>query len=129
MAERTVWGHLAADPVVQDAGKAKVTKFRVVENTGSYRGGSWTDDETPTTHLVEAWFEVGASAADLSTGDGVIVVGKEHTESWKKDGTTQYNRVLRADRFGVIPKPPARDEGVPAGDAPVWERAAPAQPE
>jgi hypothetical protein len=37
MAERTIWGNLAADPTTQRAGKASVTKFRVVENTGSAR--------------------------------------------------------------------------------------------
>jgi len=35
----------------------------------------------------------------------VIVVGKEHTESWDAaEGGTQYGRVIRADRFGVMPK-------------------------
>jgi single-strand DNA-binding protein len=129
MAERTVWGHLAADPVVQDVGRAKVAKFRVVENTGSYRSGKWVNDETPTTHLVEAWFEVGESAAtNLTKGTGVVVVGKEHTDSWTKDGTTQYSRILRADRFGIIPKLPAKQDGQSDDPASVWEREAPAQP-
>lgn len=113
MAERTIWGHLAADPATQQAGKASVTKFRVVENTRSYRDGKWVEDTTPTTHYVEAWFELGATAAaSLHTGDGVIVVGKERSESWDStDGTTQYGRVIRADRFGIIPKQPkAEDE-------------------
>ncbi|MCS5524818.1 single-stranded DNA-binding protein [Curtobacterium flaccumfaciens pv. oortii] len=128
MADRTIWGNLAADPVVQDVGKAKVTKFRVVENTGSYRSGKWVKDETPTTHLVEAWFEAGESAvANLRKGTGVVVVGKEHTESWKNGDTTQYNRILRADRFGIIPKLPAKqDEQADDSDS-VWERSAPAE--
>ena len=29
-AERTVWGHLAADPTTQQAGQTSVTKFRIV---------------------------------------------------------------------------------------------------
>lgn len=129
MADRTIWGHLAADPAVQDVGKAKVTKFRVVENTGSYRSGKWVNDDTPTTHLVEAWFETGESAAaNLSKGTGVVVVGKEHTESWKNGDTTQYNRILRADRFGIMPKLPAKQDEQPDEPAVVWEREAPAQP-
>lgn len=106
MAERTIWGHLAADPTTQQAGKASVTKFRVVENTGSSRQGVWTEDETPTTHYVEAWFELGdTAAAQLHKGDGVIVVGKEHTEKWDAgEGGAQYGRILRADRFGIMPK-------------------------
>lgn len=106
MAERTIWGHLATDPTTQQAGRASVTKFRVLENTGSFRGGTWVDDKEPTAHAVEAWFELGDTAANtLRKGDGVIVVGKEHTESWDTaEGGTQYGRVLRAERFGIIPK-------------------------
>ncbi len=113
MAERTIWGHLAADPTTQQAGRASVTKFRVLENTGSFRAGSWVDDKEPTAHAVEAWFELGDTAASmLRKGDGVIVVGKEHTESWDTaEGGTQYGRVIRADRFGVIPKTQRDDAG------------------
>lgn len=111
MAERTIWGHLAADPTTQQAGRASVTKFRVLENTGTFRGGSWVDDKEPTAHAVEAWFELGTAAAStLRKGDGVIIVGKEHTESWETtEGGTQYSRIIRADRFGVMPKTAAKD--------------------
>jgi single-strand DNA-binding protein len=111
MAERTIWGHLAADPTRQQAGKAFVTKFRVVENTGASRDGKWVEHDTPTTHYVEAWFELGETVtAQLHKGDGVIVVGKEHTEKWDTaEGGAQYGRILRADRFGIMPKV-ARDE-------------------
>ena len=43
MAERTVWGHLAADPTTHQAGKAPITKFRIVENTGAVRDGNWVE--------------------------------------------------------------------------------------
>ena len=111
MAERTVWGHLAADPTTHQAGKAPITKFRIVENTGAVRDGKWVEHETPTTHYVEAWFELGeTAAAQLHKGDGVVVVGKEHTEKWETaEGGTQYGRILRADRFGIIPKPARED--------------------
>lgn len=112
MAERTIWGHLAADPTTQAAGKASVTKFRVIENTGGSRDGKWVEHETPTTHYVEAWFDLGESAAaQLHQGDGIIVVGKERAEKWDAaDGGTQYGRILRADRFGIMPKS-ARTDG------------------
>jgi single-strand DNA-binding protein len=106
MAERTIWGHLAVDPSTQQAGKASVTKFRIVENTGTVRDGKWVEDEAPTTHYVEAWFDLGeTAAAQLHKGDGVIVVGKERTEKWdSEERGTQYGRILRADRFGIMPK-------------------------
>jgi single-strand DNA-binding protein len=131
MAQRTIWGHLPAKPVVQDAGRTKVTRFRVIENTGAYRAGKWVEDETPTTHLVEAWFEVGVTAAALNEGDGVIVVGKEHTEKWMKNDAPQYNRVLKAERFGIIPKAPAKEpEPAPEPEpVSVWERTAAEPPQ
>ncbi|GAB3611560.1 hypothetical protein GCM10027414_36860 [Humibacter ginsengiterrae] len=105
MAERTIWGHLAADPTTQQAGKATVTKFRVIENTGALRDGKWTEDEEPTTHYVEAWFQLGdAAASELTKGAGVIVVGRERSEKWESIEGTRYGRVIRAERFGVMPK-------------------------
>ncbi|PFG29596.1 single-stranded DNA-binding protein [Paramicrobacterium agarici] len=105
MAERTIWGNLAADLTVEQAGKAEVTKFRVIENTRSYRGGEWVDDDTPTTHFIEAWFELSKSAAaNLSKGDGAIVYGKERSESWGAEDDRKFGRVIRAERFGIIPR-------------------------
>lgn len=102
MATRTITGNLAADPEVVQAGNVSITKFRVIENTGEYRGGKFVAHETPTSHNVEARFELGDNAAaTLHKGDAVIVVGKEHTNSWEKDGATQYGRVIDADTIGV----------------------------
>lgn len=102
MATRTITGNLAADPEVVQAGNVSITKFRVIENTGEYRGGKFVEHDTPTSHNVEAKFELGANAeASLHKGDAVIVVGKEHTNSWEKDGATQYGRVIDAESIGV----------------------------
>lgn len=102
MATRTITGNLAADPDVVQAGSVSITKFRVIENTGDYRGGKFVEHDTPTSHNVEAKFELGNNAAaTLHKGDAVIVVGKEHTNSWEKDGATQYGRVIDADTIGV----------------------------
>ncbi|MEO5536040.1 MAG: single-stranded DNA-binding protein [Pseudolysinimonas sp.] len=102
MSTRTITGNLAADPEVVKAGSVNITKFRVIENTGEYRGGKFTPHDNPTTHFVEARFELGENAAaTLEKGSAVIVVGKEHTNSWEKDGATQYGRVIDADTIGV----------------------------
>lgn len=102
MATRTITGNLAADPEVTQAGNVSITKFRVIENTGEYRGGKFVEHDTPTSHNVEAKFELGANAkASLHKGVAVIVVGREHTNSWEKDGATQYGRVIDADSIGV----------------------------
>lgn len=103
MATRTITGNLAADPEVVSAGNVSITKLRVLENTGEYRGGKFVAHDTPTAHFVEARFELGENAAaSLHKGDAVIVVGKEHSNSWEdKEGAKQYGRVINADAIGV----------------------------
>jgi single-strand DNA-binding protein len=102
MSVRTITGNLAVDPEVVQAGSIQITKLRVIENTGEYRQGKYQAHEDPTTHFVEARFEVGAnSAASLHKGDAVIVVGREHTTSWGDEGAKQYGRVIEADSVGA----------------------------
>lgn len=102
MALRTITGNLAADPETVAAGSVTITKFRVIENTGEFRQGQWVNDDTPTTHFVEGKFELGSNAAaTLHTGDAVIVVGKEKTNSWGAGDDRQYGRVIIAEHIGV----------------------------
>jgi single-strand DNA-binding protein len=103
MSSRTITGNLAADPEVVKAGSVSITKLRVIENTGEYRGGKFVAHDTPTSHFVEARFELGENAAaSLHKGDAVIVVGKEHSNSWEdKDGAKQFGRVIDADSIGA----------------------------
>lgn len=103
MSTRTITGNLAADPEVVKAGTVSITKLRVIENTGECRSGKFVAHDTPTSHFVEARFELGENAAaSLHKGDAVIVVGKEHTNSWAdKEGAKQFGRVIEADSIGV----------------------------
>jgi single-strand DNA-binding protein len=102
MGTRTITGHLAADPESVQAGKVTIVKFRVIENTGENRGGTFVEHDTPTTHFVEAKFELGDNvAASLSKGSEVIVVGREHTNAWGDDDQKQYGRVIDADHVGA----------------------------
>lgn len=102
MSVRTITGNLAADPEVVQAGSIQITKLRVIENTGEYRQGKWQAHPDATTHFVEARFELGQNAAaTLSKGDAVIVVGREHTNSWGEEGAKQYGRVIEADNIGA----------------------------
>ena len=99
---RTITGNLAADVEVVKAGSIKITKFRVIENTGEYRAGRYLEHVDPTTHFVEAKFELGENAAaTLHKGDAVIVVGREHTNSWGPVGSKTFGRVIDADYIGA----------------------------
>lgn len=99
---RTITGNLAAHVEVVQAGSINITKFRVIENTGEYRGGKYVEHADPTTHFVEAKFELGENAAaTLHKGDAVIIVGREHTNSWGPEDSKSYGRVIDADTIGV----------------------------
>lgn len=101
MSTRTITGNLAADPEAVQAGRVQIVKLRVIENTGEFRQGEWTEHEAPTTHYVEAKFELGAHVlASLHKGDAVIVVGYEHAVSWGEGEKKRYGRVVDADAIG-----------------------------
>ncbi|SDZ48313.1 single-stranded DNA-binding protein [Herbiconiux ginsengi] len=102
MSTRTITGNLPADPEQITVGSIQITKFRVIENTGDYWRGEWVAHDTPTTHFVEARFELGQNAlGSLNKGDAVIVIGAEHTKSWGDDTNRQYGRVLQAHHIGL----------------------------
>ncbi|PPH07141.1 hypothetical protein C5C71_15185 [Rathayibacter sp. AY1C1] len=101
MSTRTITGNLATDPEAVQAGRVQIVKLRVIENTGEYRGGEWTPHEAPTTHFVEAKFELGEHVlASLHKGDAVIVVGYERTVAWGEGENRRTGRVLEADAIG-----------------------------
>ncbi|AMM22902.1 hypothetical protein AX769_22485 (plasmid) [Frondihabitans sp. PAMC 28766] len=102
MSTRTITGNLANDPEVVPTGSISSTKFRFIENTGDYRHGKFAPHDTPTTHHVEARFELGqTTAATLHKGAPVAVVGREHTNSWGPDDNRSYGRIIDADIIGV----------------------------
>ncbi|TCL77892.1 MULTISPECIES: hypothetical protein [unclassified Rathayibacter] len=101
MSTRTITGNLATDPEPVQAGRVQIVKLRVIENTGEYRAGEWTAHEAPTTHFVEAKFELGEHVlASLHRGDAVIVVGYERTVTWGEGESRRSGRVLEADAIG-----------------------------
>jgi single-stranded DNA-binding protein len=124
MTTRTITGRVAADPEAVQAGRVQIVKFRVLENTGEYRNGTWTEHPTPTTHHVEAKFELGANVlASLHTGDSVLVVGYEVTRTWEKEGKPRYGRVIEADAIGpnlahstTVITPQRRPRATPTGE-------------
>jgi single-strand DNA-binding protein len=102
MTTHTIIGNLATEPVIIQAGTTTITKLRILENTGEYRAGTWTEHENPTSHFVEAKFELGEHAAEsLNRGDPVIVVGREHTVNWGEGDHKKYGRVIEADAIGL----------------------------
>jgi hypothetical protein len=85
VSSRTIIGNLAADPEVVQAGRLRITKLRVIEDTGEYRGGKYLPHPDATTHFVDAKFELGENTA----------------ASWGPEGAKSYGRVVEADHVGV----------------------------
>jgi len=101
MTVRFITGHLAADPEVQQAGRIKITKFTVLENTYEYRGDERIGGKAPIAHNVEAKFELGENAASsLRKGHPVIVVGQERDASFDGDNGIVYRRIVDAQHIG-----------------------------
>lgn len=101
MTIRFITGHLAADPEVQQAGRIKITKFTVLENTYEYRGAERIDGKAPLAHNIEAKFELGENAASsLRKGHPVIVIGQERDASFDGDNGIVYRRIIDAQHIG-----------------------------
>jgi single-strand DNA-binding protein len=102
MSTRTITGNLATDPEVVLVGGNQITKLRVIENQADYREGEWHSHDDPTTHFIEARFDLGSNvAASLHRGDAVIVVGHEHTSRWGSEDGDNFGRVIEADNIGA----------------------------
>lgn len=101
MTVRFITGRLSADPEVQQAGRIKITKFTVLENTYEYRGDQRIDGKAALAHNVEAKFELGENAASsLRKGHPVIVIGQERDASFDGDDGIVYRRIIDAQHIG-----------------------------
>jgi single-strand DNA-binding protein len=95
-----VVGNLGRDPELafSSSGKA-VCKMSV----GSKERGRDGQEDVTTWHNVVAFNELAENtAASLSKGDRVIVIGRVRKNKFeKKDGTTGYSEEVRADEVGA----------------------------
>jgi single-strand DNA-binding protein len=100
----TIAGNLAADPELRftQSGVA-VCNFRVIVNTRAFdrTSNQWLDADV-TSYQATAWRGQAENIAKtLSKGDRVIVNGALRTETWDKDGETQYALRLEVHEVGA----------------------------
>ena len=95
----TFAGNLTADPDHRFTPTGKqVTVLRVAVNRRRKIAEGTYEDGTPTFHRVEAWNSLGENVTEsLSKGDRVVVIGRLTTDTWDKDGETQYGTKVTAD--------------------------------
>ena len=120
----TIVGNIVNDPVHRRVGEQAVVKFRVASNSRRRTAdGTWEQGDSLFVS-VSCWGRLVAGVAPLVKGDPVIVIGREHTESWGDDNARQYGRVVEADAVGVdLNREPRFGHGrSPSGRAPETRR-------
>jgi single-strand DNA-binding protein len=112
MNQFAITGNLVADPETQQAGKASVTRARLI-HTNSYKdreSGEWRKGE-PMAVDFEIWNAYGESFAKaVKKGTAVLIEGKMLPNNFtrKEDGVTVYGYRVRVDRWQIIAQPGAR---------------------
>ncbi len=95
----TIEGRLAQVPTALES----LTEFVVLVNRrGRDATGEWENTDT-SRYVVKAFKALGAAAADLQTGEKVIVAGSIVTDSWDdtETGQKRYKQVILADAIGI----------------------------
>lgn len=94
----TIEGRLAEDAKsVSDS----LTELVVLTNRrGQDEAGEWGNTDT-TRYVVKAFKGQAGKAAELKTGEQVLVAGSIVTDSWQSgDGTNRYQQVVLANAIG-----------------------------
>jgi len=94
----TIEGRLAEDAkAVSD----NLTELVVLTNRrGQDEAGEWANTDT-TRYIVKAFKKQASKAADLKTGESVLVAGSVVTDSWQTpDGDNRYRQVVLAGAIG-----------------------------
>lgn len=99
------------------SGKA-VAKGRVAEN---HRGknpqtGEWEDQGTSWRNIV-AFGAQAEKLAELQKGNTIIIMGRESSRAYEKDGEQRQWTEVAVDAFGVVPKSSQGQRPSPQGES------------
>lgn len=87
-------GNLGADPVLKDAGAAKVANLSIATTWKSKSGESTTE-----WHRVTAWNKDAENCAKfLRKGSSVYIEGRLQTRTYEKNGEKRYSTDIMAER-------------------------------
>lgn len=106
MAQIAFTGNVVAQPEIKFAANGKaVTKARLAEN---HRGknaqtGEWEDQGTSWRNIV-AFGNQAEKLAELQKGNTVIIMGRESSRAYTKDGEERQWTEVAVDAFGIVPK-------------------------
>ena len=106
MAQTAFTGNLVAPAELKFAASGKaVAKARLAEN---HRGknpqtGEWEDQGTTWRNLV-AFGAQAEKLADVQKGAPLVVIGRESSRAYEKDGETRQWTEVAVDAFGIAPR-------------------------
>lgn len=123
MAQITVTGNVGTEPELKyfsgKNGDFAVTNFSLAYTPRERKGTEYVDGET-------VWFRISVlgkqaeAATEIRKGDKVIVVGAFKQSTYQaKDGTIKTGLEIKAESFGIVPKPMA-NKSVKNNDDASW---------
>ena len=110
MAQIAFTGNIVAQPEIKFAASGTaVTKARLAEN---HRGknpqtGEWEDQGTSWRNLV-AFGAQAERLAEVPKGSPLVVIGRESSRAYEKDGEQRQWTEVAIDSFGIAPKGQSR---------------------
>lgn len=120
----TLTGNVGSVVVKDLTNGGQVATLRVATTPRRFANGEWSDAPTAW-HTVKAWRALATQvAAQVHTGDPVVVLGRLVAEEWTRtDGTVASSNVVVASSLGLdLARGGARQHAAdgPAPEAPPW---------
>ena len=104
MNKTTLFGRLARDPEIKQAGSTNLLKFSIATNERIKKGEVWTDHVE--WHNVVVFGKRGEALSKLLfKGSQVLIEGNLRTSSWEKDGKKNYKTEISASDVHLVSPP------------------------
>ena len=104
MNKTTLFGRLARDPEIKQAGSTNLLKFSIATNERIKKGDVWSD-HTEWHNIVVFGKRGEALSRLLFKGAQVLIEGNLRTSSWEKDGKKNYKTEISASDVHLVSAP------------------------
>ena len=104
MNKTTLFGRLARDPEIKQAGSTNLLKFSIATNERIKKGDVWSD-HTEWHNIVVFGKRGEALSKLLFKGSQVLIEGNLRTSSWEKDGKKNYKTEISASDVHLVSPP------------------------
>lgn len=112
MNKTTLFGRLARDPEIKQAGSTNLLKFSIATNERIKKGDVWSD-HTEWHNIVVFGKRGEALSKLLFKGSQVLIEGNLRTSSWEKDGKKNYKTEISASDVHLVSPPRDQSRSLP----------------